>query len=252
MTLYADTTASLWLWATYAGNEKAMVWDRRNSRGFAGICSGRRERILGFSSIGPFRAWAAYKYSVENSVYVAAEEREKALANYWYHHWSKLTQKLGLHTWSLQSIDATNEVSLRPHKSFGLWRGRTHFKEVGWKFNRWLDLKFLQLIVWSAINRSDERFLCEELNIKWPMTKTQSYATPNAHGYYGQFGGAYIPEMLHRNVGRAEDRNTWASSMMSLFKKNSEELARIDYAGRPTPRCTMQNDWAKNLEPPFI
>ena len=34
-------------------------------------------KVLGLSSIGPFRAWAAYKYSVENSVYVATEARRK-------------------------------------------------------------------------------------------------------------------------------------------------------------------------------
>src|SRR5438445_11377245 len=32
-------------------------------------------RVVGFSSYGPFRAWAAYKYTVENSVYVAADQR---------------------------------------------------------------------------------------------------------------------------------------------------------------------------------
>ena len=43
-------------------------------------------------------------------------------------------------------IDATNEVSIRLHKHFG-FEEVAHFKEVGWKFGRWLDLKFLQLIV---------------------------------------------------------------------------------------------------------
>src|SRR5678816_37278 len=33
------------------------------------------DKIVGFSAIGPFRAWAAYKYTVENSVYVRADRR---------------------------------------------------------------------------------------------------------------------------------------------------------------------------------
>jgi tryptophan synthase beta chain len=35
---------------------------------------------------------------------------------------------------------------------------------------------------------------------------TQSYKQPTAQGYYGQFGGAYIPEMLHPNVEELQQR----------------------------------------------
>jgi phosphinothricin acetyltransferase len=52
---------------------------------------------------------------------------------------------MGLHT-IIASIDATNDASLRLHKSFGFYEV-AYFREVGWKFGRWLDLKFLQLIV---------------------------------------------------------------------------------------------------------
>src|SRR5262245_30682791 len=101
--------------------------------------------ILGFSSIGPFRAWAAYKYSVENSVYVAAAERGKGIGKLLIPPLIEATKKLGLHT-IIASIDATNESSLRLHRRFG-FEEVAHFKQVGWKFGRWLDLKFLQLIV---------------------------------------------------------------------------------------------------------
>ena len=46
----------------------------------------------------------------------------------------------------IAGIDATNEVSQRLHKSFG-FEEVAHFKQVGYKFGRWLDLKFLQLIL---------------------------------------------------------------------------------------------------------
>ena len=103
------------------------------------------ERYLGFSSIGPFRAWAAYKYSVENSVYVAAEARGKGIGKLLIPPLIEAAKKLELHT-IIAGVDATNEASLRLHKSFG-FEEVAHFKEVGWKFERWLDLKFLQLIV---------------------------------------------------------------------------------------------------------
>ncbi len=41
------------------------------------VIEGATGEVAGFSSFGPFRAWAAYKYSVEHSVYVAAQHRGK-------------------------------------------------------------------------------------------------------------------------------------------------------------------------------
>ena len=65
------------------------------------------------------------------------------------------------------------------------------------------------------------------------MTTTQAYQQPNAQGYYGQFGGAYIPEMLHRN---AEELRTRYLEIIyeEDFQKEFQQLLR-DYVGRPTP-----------------
>src|ERR1700682_6026680 len=56
---------------------------------------------------------------------------------------------------------------------------------------------------------------------------------PNSQGYYGQFGGAYIPEMLHRNVEELRRRYLEIMNEPS-FQKEFRELLK-DYAGRPTP-----------------
>ena len=50
-----------------------------------------------------------------------------------------------LHT-IIAGIDASNEASLKLHQAYGFVEV-AHFKEVGFKFGRWLDLKFLQLIL---------------------------------------------------------------------------------------------------------
>jgi tryptophan synthase beta chain len=56
---------------------------------------------------------------------------------------------------------------------------------------------------------------------------------PNSNGYYGTFGGAYIPEMLHRNV--EELRSRYLEIMHQAdFQQEFQELLR-DYVGRPTP-----------------
>lgn len=62
---------------------------------------------------------------------------------------------------------------------------------------------------------------------------TRTYQQPNEQGYYGQFGGAYIPEMLHRNV--EELRTKYLEIIYEdAFQKEFKELLH-DYVGRPTP-----------------
>jgi tryptophan synthase beta chain len=66
----------------------------------------------------------------------------------------------------------------------------------------------------------------------------QSYKIPNEMGYYGEFGGAYIPEMLHRNV---EELKTRYLDIMYApkFQESFKNLLK-DYAGRPTPLYLAQ------------
>ena len=65
------------------------------------------------------------------------------------------------------------------------------------------------------------------------MTTTQTYQQPDLQGYYGKFGGAYIPEMLHRNVEELKAR--YLDIMYeSSFQKEFQLLLK-DYVGRPTP-----------------
>jgi tryptophan synthase beta chain len=64
------------------------------------------------------------------------------------------------------------------------------------------------------------------------MQKT-SYRIPTEMGYYGKFGGAYIPEMLHRNVEELRDR--YLNIMYDpKFQQSFRNLLK-DYVGRPTP-----------------
>lgn len=65
------------------------------------------------------------------------------------------------------------------------------------------------------------------------MSTTQTYKQPNAQGYYGKFGGAYIPEMLYPNVQELQSRYLEIMYEPS-FRKEYEELLH-DYVGRPTP-----------------
>ncbi|MDO8996231.1 tryptophan synthase subunit beta [Sediminibacterium sp.] len=60
-----------------------------------------------------------------------------------------------------------------------------------------------------------------------------NYQVPDLHGYYGEFGGAYIPEMLQRNV--AELKEQYLKIMAEPAFVQEFNLLLKDYVGRPTP-----------------
>lgn len=126
--------------------EMRQQWFRtKQDQGFPVFVAVENERVVGLSSIGPFRAWAAYKFSVENSVYVVSNKRGQGIGKLLLPPLISAARELKLHT-IIAGIDATNGSSLKLHEQFG-FKEVAHFTEVGYKFDRWLDLKFLQLIL---------------------------------------------------------------------------------------------------------
>ena len=102
-------------------------------------------RVVGFSSYGPFRVWPAYKYTIENSVYVAEDQRGKGIGKLLIQPLIDEARRHEYHA-IIAGVDASNESSLRLHRSFG-FEEVAHFRQVGYKFGRWLDLKFLELLL---------------------------------------------------------------------------------------------------------
>jgi len=115
----------------------------KQEKGFPVFVAEEDGLILGMSTIGPFRAPTAYQYTVENTVHVAAHARGKGIGKLLLPPVIEAAKRMNMHA-IIAGIDAGNEVSLHLHKSFG-FEEVAHFKEVGYKFGRWLDLKFLEL-----------------------------------------------------------------------------------------------------------
>jgi L-amino acid N-acyltransferase YncA len=103
------------------------------------------DRVLGFATYGPFRAWPAYKYSVELSVYVDVGARRRGIGTELVRAVIDDTRARELRV-VMAGITADNDVSLRLHERLG-FREVAHIPQVGYKFGTWLDLKFLQLVL---------------------------------------------------------------------------------------------------------
>jgi phosphinothricin acetyltransferase len=103
------------------------------------------ERVVGFASYGPFRAWPAYKYSIELSVYVDVNTRRRGIGTELVRAVIADARSRGLHV-VMAGITADNGISLRLHEKLGFVEV-AHIPEVGYKFGKWLDLKFLQLVL---------------------------------------------------------------------------------------------------------
>ena len=126
--------------------EMRKTWfDTRQKDGLPVFVAETEGRVAGFSSYGPFRAWPAYKYTVENSVYVAEEQRGKGIGKLLIAPLIETARAADLHA-IIAGIDASNIGSIQLHRSFG-FEEVAHFKQVGFKFGRWLDLKFMELLL---------------------------------------------------------------------------------------------------------
>lgn len=129
--------------------EQQMAWFKaKQEQGLPVLVAEDDGAVAGFASYGPFRPWPAYLHSVENSLYVAPEQRGRGIGSLLLPALIKRAAERGLHT-MIAGIDASNEASLRLHARFGFKRV-AQFREVGWKFERWLDLAFLQLMLPKA------------------------------------------------------------------------------------------------------
>lgn len=101
--------------------------------------------LMGFASYGPFRAWPAYKYTVEHSIYVDARFRGRGLGRVLLKEVIAAAQGQDYHV-MVGGIDAANAVSIKLHESLGFTHSGT-VKHAGFKFGRWLDLALYQLIL---------------------------------------------------------------------------------------------------------
>jgi phosphinothricin acetyltransferase len=133
--VYSDDPATL---------ENRLDWfSGRRARGFPVIVGVDERGVAGFSSFGDFRGvYSGYRHTVEHSVHIRSDLRGQGLGRKLVEALFPGARAMGMHV-MIGAIDAANIGSIRFHEKLGFSHAGV-FREVGRKFDRWLDLVFMQ------------------------------------------------------------------------------------------------------------
>jgi phosphinothricin acetyltransferase len=105
-------------------------------------------QVVGWGSLSPYRTRSAYRNTVENSVYVHHEHHRRGIGSALLRDLITRAGVLGLRA-MIAVIDADQNGSVAIHEKFGFEKvGR--LRQVGFKFGRWLDVIYMELLLPSG------------------------------------------------------------------------------------------------------
>lgn len=124
---------------------RAAWFDEHVKQDYAVFVADDAGKIVGWSALNPYHGRFGYRFTTENSIYVAADKRGKGIGRLLLEPLIPAARARGLRA-IIAAIDADNEPSIRLHARFGFEKVG-HFKSVGFKFNRWLDVVYMELLL---------------------------------------------------------------------------------------------------------
>ncbi len=137
-------TTAIWNETTVdIDNRRAWLIERRRLGYPVLVCEESNGEVVGYASFGDWRAFEGYRYTVEHSVYVRADQRGKGMGEALMTALIVRAGEIGKHV-MVAGIEAGNTGSIRLHEKLGFEHTGT-MKQVGTKFGEWLDLAFMQL-----------------------------------------------------------------------------------------------------------
>src|SRR3984893_4180284 len=104
--IIANTTA-VFQYDLHTPEMRKEWFAQKQKEGFPVFVAEENGEVVGFSTIGAFRNWQAYRYSVENSVYVKADKRGKGIGKLLLQPLIEAAKQMGMHT-IIAGIDASN------------------------------------------------------------------------------------------------------------------------------------------------
>ena len=140
-----ETTTAVFSYAPHTMAMRREWFADKRAKAYPVLVADADGAVAGFATYGPFRAWPAYRYSIEHSVYVAEAARRQGIARRLMEALLVRARAQDFHV-LIGGIVSENGPSLALHEGLGFEKV-AHFKEVGYKFGRWLDLTFMQVVL---------------------------------------------------------------------------------------------------------
>jgi L-amino acid N-acyltransferase YncA len=112
--------------------------------GFPWLVAEVNGAVVGYAYAGPFRARAAYRFTVEDSIYVAPGSMKQGIGAALLRELIEVCRRGGFRQFLALIGDSGNQGSLRVHEACGFQHTGV-MKNVGLKFDRWLDVVIMQL-----------------------------------------------------------------------------------------------------------
>ena len=119
----------------------------KQEKNFPVVVAVQNEIVIGYGTYGAFRQKYGSRFTVEHSVYVNADNNGKGIGSMLLSELINQAKSQTMRT-MIAAIDASNEASIAFHRKFGFREiGVCH--EAGYKFNQWLDLLLMELMLES-------------------------------------------------------------------------------------------------------
>lgn len=125
--------------------QQVIIYREKKDKNLPFIVAEKNEKVVGFGTYGAFRFKDAYKFTVEHSVYVHQDYTGNGIGSALLKELIEIAKLQKMHT-MIGVIDSENMGSISFHERMGFKRSG-HLKETGYKFDRWLDSVFVQLIL---------------------------------------------------------------------------------------------------------
>lgn len=106
----------------------------------------KQGEIIAYAYVNKYAVREAYKNTLEVTVYVSKDNGSKGIGTKIYQHLFDLIDKTTAAHSLMSVIALPNEASVRLHEKLGFEKA-SHFKEVGFKFDRWIDVGYWQKIL---------------------------------------------------------------------------------------------------------
>lgn len=122
-----------------------LAWFRDRSPAHPVTVAEVAGQVIGWGALSPWKSRCAYARSVEASIYIHHEHHRRGLGRALLVDLIERARQLGHHT-LIGGACTEQTASLALQQSLGFEQS-AHFREVGYKFDRWLDVTYMQLFL---------------------------------------------------------------------------------------------------------